>query len=49
MLLPMRIALGMATHIRLGGNAKCRVGQLDPDLMNIIFAQLQPDSTHMLS
>jgi len=48
MLLPMRIALGMATHIRLGSNAKCIVGQLDPDLMNIIFAQLHPDSTHML-
>jgi len=40
MLFHMRIALGMATHTRLGNNANCRIGQLDSDVMNIIFAQL---------
>ena len=40
MIRPMRIALGMSTHIRPGDQRKCRIGQLDADIMNIIFNEL---------
>jgi len=36
----MRTALGMATHVRLGNKVDCSVGQLDADVMNMIFAQV---------
>ena len=40
MLSAMRTALGMATHVRLGNKVDCSVGQLDVDVMNMIFAQV---------
>jgi len=40
MIRPMRIALGMSTHIRLGDERNCRIGQLDADVMNITFNEL---------
>ena len=40
MLPPMRVALGMATHGRLGNQDKCGVGLLNVDIMNMIFNQL---------
>ena len=40
MLTPMRIALGMSTHFRLGSCKDCKVGQLNGDTMNIIFNEL---------
>jgi len=40
MLAPMRIALGMSTHRRLGIHDDCRVGNLNGDLMNFIFNEL---------
>jgi len=43
MLSPMRLALGMGTHIRLGGHNKCLVATLNPDIMNTIFNALVRD------
>jgi len=40
MLTQMRIALGMASHERLGSNTNCLVGVLGVDLMNEIFNTL---------
>jgi len=40
MLSSMRTALGMATHVRLGNKVDCSVGQLDADVMNMIFTQV---------
>jgi len=40
MLRPMRTALGMSTHFRLGDQRNCGVGQLDAITMNIIFNEL---------
>jgi len=37
MLPPMRLALGMGTHIRLGAHDTCLVGKPNPDIMNMIF------------
>jgi hypothetical protein len=56
MLPSMRVALGMATHIRLGNQQHDRgVGQLNADIMNMIFNQLvfgicavSEDYKHML-
>jgi len=40
MLPSMRVALGMGTHGRLGNQPKCGVGQLNCDIMNVIFNEL---------
>jgi len=40
MLTPMRVALAMATHSRLGARNGCVVGQLSGDIMNTIFNEL---------
>jgi len=40
MLPSMRVALGMSTHARLGKHDDCRVGQLHPEIMNMIFNDL---------
>jgi len=45
MLTPMRIALGMASHSRLGICSTCLVGKLNPDIMNTIFNALVRDIT----
>jgi hypothetical protein len=41
----MRLALGMGTHIRLGGHDTCLVATLNPDIMNMIFNALVRDIT----
>jgi hypothetical protein len=40
MLPSMRVALGMSTHVRLGEQRNCGIGQLNSDLMNMIFNEL---------
>jgi hypothetical protein len=40
MLPPMRVALGMSTHARLGNQHGCSLGQLNADIMNSIFNEL---------
>jgi len=40
MLPSMRVALGMSTHIRLGDQRNCGIGQLNSDSMNMIFNEL---------
>jgi len=43
MLSTMRIALGMATHPRLGERPDCTISQLGSDVMKMIFSQLLCD------
>jgi len=43
MLPPMRVALGMATHARLGKQCGCGIGMLNGDIMNAIFNRLVGD------
>jgi len=51
MVCEMRIALGMATHDRLGSDPQCFIAMLDLDIMNTIFNTVMnttdiPDQQH---
>jgi len=52
MLYELRIALGMATHSRLGNRPQCGIATLNPDIMDAIFNALMnstdiPDQQHI--